>query len=146
MADLIPPHGGVKTAVNRTVSSDRAAEFVKEVASLTALLVSDADLSSVYRMGDGGLSPLTGPMVKDVYDRVLKDAHIVVEGKKYSWTIPISLPVEASLASSLKTGQRVKLTGSSGKTVGALRIDSIFPYDKAAYIKSVYQTERTDHP
>src|SRR5919204_453300 len=29
------------------------------------LAVSDADLSSLYRIGDGGLSPLVGPMVGD---------------------------------------------------------------------------------
>jgi sulfate adenylyltransferase len=43
-------------------------------------------------------------------------------------------------------GQRVRLTDSSNNTVGVLSIESIFPYDKQAYIKGVYQTERTDHP
>ncbi len=146
MKDLIPPHGGLETPVNRTVPTERQAEFQKEIASLTALPVSDADLSSVYRIGDGALSPLVGAMVNEVYGQVLRDANITHEGRKYAWTIPISLPVEKSLASSLKTGQRVRLTNSAGKTVGALRIESIFPWDKAAYIESVYQTKRTDHP
>ena len=146
MADLIAPHGGLKTPVNRTVAADSIEAFKKEVASLKALPVSDADLSSVYRIGDGGLSPLTGPMTKAVYDQVLKDANIDYNGKKYAWTIPISLPVSKDLAGSIKTGERVKLVNGAGETVGALTVQDIFPYDKAAYIEGVYQTKRTDHP
>jgi len=146
MKDLIPPHGGLASPMNRTVPADRIADFEKEAEGLTALPVSDADLSSVYRIGDGGLSPLVGPMVKEEYDQVLRDANITRNGKKYAWTIPISLPVDKDLAGSIKVGQKVRLTNSAGKTVGTLRVESIFPWDKAAYIKSVYQTERTDHP
>lgn len=146
MPDLIPPHGGLTEPVNRTVPADRVQEFSKEVASLRSLPVSDADLSSVYRIGDGGLSPLTGPMVKAVYEQVLRDVNMDHGGRKYAWSIPISLPVTRDLASTLKVGQRVRLANSAGKTVGALLIEDIFPWDKAAYIESVYQTKRTDHP
>jgi sulfate adenylyltransferase len=38
------------------------------------------------------------------------------------------------------------LTDSAGRAVGCLRVDDIFPYDKMAYLESVYQTKRTDHP
>ncbi|UCD29474.1 MAG: sulfate adenylyltransferase [Planctomycetota bacterium] len=146
MADLIPPHGGLRAPINRTVPPQREAEFKKEIESLTALPVSDADLSSVYRLGDGGLSPLTGPMVKEVYDKVLDDVCIENDGKKYAWAIPISLPVTKDLTSSLKVGRRVRLVDSQGNNVGALRIDDIFTWDKLAYLESVYQTKRLDHP
>lgn len=146
MPDLIPPHGGLKEPVNRTVPADRIQEFTQEAASLPAVPVSDADLSSVYRIGDGGLSPLTGLMVKTVYDQVLRDVNIDHDGRKYAWAIPISLPVTRDLASSLKVGQRVRLTNSAGQTVGTMLVEDIFPWDKPAYIESVYQTKRTDHP
>jgi len=146
MPDLIPPHGGLTEPMNRTVPADRVQEFSEEVASLPSLPVSDADLSSVYRIGDGGLSPLTGPMVRAVYDQVLRDVNIDHDGRKYAWAIPISLPATKDLASTLKLGQRVRLTNSAGETVGALQVEDIFPWDKAAYIESVYQTKRTDHP
>ncbi len=146
MPDLIPPHGGLKEPVNRTVPADRIQEFCREVASLSALPVSDADLSSVYRIGDGGLSPLTGPMVKTVYDQVLRDVTLSRNGTKYAWSIPISLPATRELASTLTVGRRVRLTNSTSQTVGALRVDDVFPWDKSAYLESVYQTRRTDHP
>jgi sulfate adenylyltransferase len=146
MPDLIAPHGGLTSPVNRTVSPDRERDFRKEIASLSALPVSDADLSSVYRLGDGGLSPLNGPMVKEVYDRVLADVNIVVNGKKYAWAIPISLPATKDVAGGLKPGTRVRLVNSGGEAVGSLRVDDVFPWDKPGYIKSVYQTDRLDHP
>ncbi len=146
MAELIQPHGGLSEPVDRTVPEDRREAFLAEAAGLTALPVSDADLSTVYRIGDGGLSPLTGPMNRDVYEKVLAEGCIEREGKKYAWTIPLSLPVSKELGESLESGQRVRLVNTAGDTVGVLTIGDVFPWDKAAYIKGVYLTDRTDHP
>ncbi len=146
MPDLIPPHGGLTEPVNRTVPAEREAEFRREAAGLPALAVSDADLSSVYRTGDGGLSPLTGPMVESVYDQVLRDANITRNGKKYAWTIPISLPAGREEAGVLRAGRRVRLANSGGETVGILTVEDVFGWDKTAYVEGVYQTKRTDHP
>jgi sulfate adenylyltransferase len=33
-----------------------------------------------------------------------------------------------------------------GEVIGDLDIDSVYAWDKPAYLKSVYGTERTDHP
>ena len=88
---LIAPHGGLSEPVNRMVAD---VETVLSAANgLTRVPVSDADLSSVYRFGDGGLSPLTGPMDAQTYHRVLDESVIEVAGKRYAWTIPISLPI-----------------------------------------------------
>src|ERR1700731_350656 len=110
MSDLIPPHGGLSEPVNRTVPLAEAADFAKHAASLKKIPVSDADLSSLYRFGDRGLSPLTGPMDKAAFDRVLNEEIIAVGGKSYAWTIPISFPVDKALAASVKPGETVALT------------------------------------
>src|SRR5687768_5218145 len=102
MADLIAPHGGVSEPVDRTVPASETAAFTKEAAALTKVPISDADLSSLYRFGDGGLSPLTGPMTGEVFNRVLDEEVIVSNGKQYAWTIPISFPVDKSQATTLK--------------------------------------------
>jgi len=146
MADLIPPHGGLTEPVNRTVAADRIDAFKSEAAGLAKVPVSDADLSTVYRFGDGGLSPLIGPMDAATYDRVLDEACIEHDGKKYAWTIPLSLPVTSDLASSLSKGDRVALTNSAGEDVAILDVTDVFAWDKARYLKSVYGTDRTDHP
>jgi len=146
MSDLIPVHGGLAQPVDRTVSANRVADFRQEAASLTAVRIDDADLSSVYRFGDGGLSPLTGPMTKDQWHESLDSGTLTNNGNAYAWTIPISLPIAADEASSLKVGQKVQLRSSAGELVGTLAISDIFPYEKDKYLKHVYQTERTDHP
>jgi sulfate adenylyltransferase len=146
MPDLIPPHGGLSEPVDRTMPAGQIAEFTKQAASLKKVPVSDADLSSLYRFGDGGLSPLTGPMDGATYNKVLDDEVIVRNGKAYAWTIPISFPVVKATAGLVKTGESVALVNSRNEVIATLRISDIFNWDKPKYLKSVYQTERTDHP
>ncbi len=146
MSSLVPPHGGLTEPVCRTVEPDAQEEFATRAASLAKVPVSDADLSTVYRLGDGGLSPLTGPMDSATYNRVLDEAVIERDGKLYAWTIPLALPVAEATASSLKAGQEVALTNTGGEVVATLAVSDIFPWDKPRYLKSVYLTERTDHP
>src|SRR4030081_1954339 len=126
MKDLIPPHGGLTEPVQCTVAQEEAADFRKLGATLPRLPISDADLSSLYRLGDGGLSPLTGPMDRATYDRVLDEEVILQGGKKYAWTIPISFPVAAELAQTLKTGETVALVNSKDEVVGTLTISDLF--------------------
>src|SRR5213079_2175211 len=99
MPDLIAPHGGVAEPINRTAA-------MLDPLSSDQIPVSDADLSTLYRIADGGLSPLLGPMVKEEYDRVLGEEVIVRNGKKYAWTIPLAFPVEEAKAKHLHPGDR----------------------------------------
>ena len=146
MPDLIPPHGGLTEPVSLTVPADEVERFRAEAARLPKVPVSDADLSSVYRFGDGGLSPLTGPMDEATYQRVLDECVIDRGGERYAWTIPIAFPVTAELARKLARGQTVALANSAGAVVATLAISDVYPWDKTKYLKSVYGTERTDHP
>ncbi len=146
MADLIGVHGGLKQPVNRTVPAGEVDSFKAQAANLAKVPVSDADLSTVYRFGDGALSPLIGPMDSATYNQVLDKGFIVHEGEQYAWTIPLSLPVTRELAAKLSTGGQVALTNTAGEIVATLDISDIFQWDKPKYIKSVYLTERTDHP
>jgi sulfate adenylyltransferase len=146
MPDLIPPHGGLTEPVSCTVPAGEIDAFKSEAAGLTKIPVSDADLSTVYRFGDGALSPLTGPMDKKTFDRVLDESVIEHNGKLYAWTIPLSFPVTADLARQLKAGQRAALTNSQGEAVAIVDVSDVFEWDKPRYIKSVYLTDRTDHP
>jgi sulfate adenylyltransferase len=146
MPDLIPPHGGLTEPVSCTVPPDAEAAFRTEAARLASIPVSDADLSSVYRFGDGGLSPLTGPMDEATYHRVLDEAGIEHGGRRYAWTIPLGLPVTPALAGTLERGRPVALTNGTGERVAILAVSDVYRWDKAKYLRAVYGTERTDHP
>jgi sulfate adenylyltransferase len=58
--------------------------FLREAASLPPVRVSRADLSTVYRIADGALSPLEGPMKQAVWRRALEEAVIEAGGKRYA--------------------------------------------------------------
>ncbi len=167
MTSLVPPHGGLTEPVCRTVAAEAIDGFLTRAKTLPQVPVSDADLSTVYRLGDGGLSPLTGPMDSATYRRVLDESVIEHAGKRYAWTIPLALPVTEELAHQLRPGQQAALVTeertphaprevdpSTGlplaereeHIVAVLDITDVYPWDKKKYLRCVYLTERTDHP
>jgi sulfate adenylyltransferase len=146
MADLIAPHGGLAEPVCRTVPADQVEAFKAEAVALPRVPVSSADLSSVYRFADGTLSPLTGPMCSKTYHRVLEESVIESNGALYAWTIPIAFPITADLAKTIKAGQKVALTSPAGEVVATLDVSDVYPWPKLKYLKSVYLTDRIDHP
>jgi sulfate adenylyltransferase len=146
MVDLIPPHGGLSEPINRTVPDAAIADFLAEAQRLPQVPVSDADLSTVYRFGDGALSPLVGPMDSQTYQRVLEESVIEHQGAKYAWTIPLSLPVTTETARRVGPGQKVALVNRARQIVAVLEVSDVFPWDKQQYLRQVYLTDRTDHP
>ena len=146
MTQLVPAHGGLSEPVCCTVPDDKIDAFLAAAQSLTKVPVSDADLSTVYRFGDGALSPLTGPMDSATYNRVLEESVIENNGKLYAWTIPISLPISEAVAGKVSAGEKVALVNSAGDIIATLEINDVFAYDKQKYLSAVYLTDRTDHP
>lgn len=146
MSDLIAVHGGLREPLDLSIPESEHRDVVAEAKTLEQIPVSDADLSTVYRFGDGALSPLTGPMDGKTYERVLSDSVIEHGGRAYAWTIPLSLPVTADLAAKLRAGQKTALVDKAGNIVGTLVVEDVFPWDKLRYLEAVYGTKRTDHP
>ncbi len=148
MPDLVLVHGGLTEPVNRIVPPDQVAAFQAEAAKLSRVPVSDADLSTVYRFGDGALSPLTGPMDSATYNRVLDESVIEHDGKLYAWTIPLSLPVTGRAGRAARSrARRSRWSNSAGEIVATLDDQRRLRVGQAASTSSsVYLTERTDHP
>ena len=84
MADLIAPHGGLSEPLNLTVPAGEIDGFLAAAAKLPQVPVSDADLSTVYRFGDGALSPLTGPVDSKTFNQILEHGYIENNGKRYA--------------------------------------------------------------
>ncbi|MEM6675578.1 MAG: sulfate adenylyltransferase [Planctomycetota bacterium] len=136
-----PVHGGLDRPVDRIDSS--AADGA---ASLAKIDVHEVDRTTLYRVADGTLSPLEGPMARADYDSVLGAKAIERGGKKWAWTIPIILPVTDAEAGACADGAKVALA-FEGEVFGVLEVDGgAFDWDKAAFIEAVYGTDRTDHP
>jgi len=146
MADLIQPHGGMNEPICRTVPPEQVDEFRAAAADLNQVPVSAADVSTLYRIGDGTLSPLIGPMNRETYERVLEECVVAHDDRLWAWTIPLSLPVTAAVAAGLSPDSTVALIDPAGDVVATLEIDDVFEWDKPQYLQCVYGTERTDHP
>ena len=142
-ANISPVHGGLPRPVNRVEPSERV--LWSQWKGLTPIEVNDVDRTTLYRIGDGTLSPLTGPMSKQDYDSVLAKGAIERGGKLWAWTIPIILPVTDEEAAKIEAGKEIALA-QDGKVFGKLRVKDVYDWDKAAFIKGVYGTDRTDHP
>ncbi|NOY26698.1 MAG: sulfate adenylyltransferase [Oligoflexia bacterium] len=143
---LVPVHGGLDQLVDRVLPWSKRKSLVAEAADMPKIRVSDADLSAVYRYSDGTLSPLDGPMDEEDWNHVLDTHSIVRGGTPYAWAIPMALPLTDAEAALIKPGQHAALVNEAGDVVGVLRVGSVYAWDKARYIKSVYGTDRTDHP
>jgi sulfate adenylyltransferase len=114
-ADLVPVHGGLDELVDRTVPLSGRKALTEEAAKLPSARVARADLATVYRIGDGALSPLEGPMGAEAWNRVLDERVIVSRGKRYAWTIPLALPLEDSEAAAISSGGSVALRDGTSR-------------------------------
>ncbi len=144
--DLVPVHGGLREPVDRVVPLSQRARFVAEAEKLPTLQVNRADLSTVYRLGDGTLSPLEGPMNAESWHRVLDEGVVLSEGGRYAWGIPLSLPATDAEAASLAPGAAAAVRDAAGGVVAILEDLDVFDWDKIKYVKGVYGTDRFDHP
>jgi len=137
---MIPVHGGRQQPVDRITR-----DATQNVAGLAQVEVNEVDRTTLYRIADGTLSPLTGPMGSADYSEVLNSAAIVRNGQRWAWTIPIVLPVTDSEAASLRHGERVALI-HAGQVFGTLTVGDVYDWDKANFVQTIYRTDRTDHP
>jgi len=144
-SDLVPVHGG-GDLVDRVIPLSERARFLAGAEKLPSLRVSRADLSTVYRIADGALSPLTGPMRETVYHQVLDERCIRHEGRKLAWTIPLALPVSDDEAAHLERGGAAAVRNEAGEIVGVVDDLEVYDWDKAKTVEKVYGTDRFDHP
>lgn len=146
MTHLVPFHGGLQEPVNRLVPDSEIDGFTAAAKDLPRITVKESDRSTVDRIADGVLTPLTGFMDEDVFNGVLDTMTIESGSKRYVWGIPLSLPVTDEEKASLAVGGKAAMVDEEGNLLGTIDVSSIFDWDKARYNKGVYGTDRTDHP
>jgi len=144
--DLVPVHGGLAEPVDRVIPLSERKKFLGEAERLPRLRVSKADVSTLHRIADGTLSPLEGPMNREVFEGVLEEQRIMVGGKPWAWGIPLAFPATDEEATRLSRGGSAALCEESGGVVGILDDLEVFAWDKARYVERVYRTARMDHP
>jgi sulfate adenylyltransferase len=144
---ISPVHGGLARPVNRIEPRERVNHPAWR--KLPTIEVNENDRTTLQRIADGSLSPLTGPMGLADYRSVLDRGAIERGGKLWAWTIPIVLPITDAEAAKCVPGQEIGLVHqgeSDGEVIGKLRVQEVFSWDKSEFVRIVYGTERVDHP
>ena len=140
---LAPVHGGLFKPVNRIEPRDRV--NYPAWRKLPAIAVHESDRTSLYRIADGTLSPLNGPMSQAEYRTSLEHGAIERGGVRWAWTIPTVLPVTDDEAAQCTVGREVGLH-FSGDVFGKLRVKDVYDWDKAEFVKRICGPSQVDQP
>jgi sulfate adenylyltransferase len=127
---LIAPHGGELVS--------RVGDRPDGVESLEVLTLSPRELADLDMIASGALSPLTGFMGEDDYQRVVEDL-------KLSSGLPWALPVTLAAAAAPK-GDRVALADGNGRLLATLDVSGVYGYDKQVEAERCFRTTEDAHP
>ena len=137
----ISPHGG--TLVDRVLRGVLREAALERAAGLRRITLNPVSISDLELIAVGAFSPLTGFMGRAIYESVLDDMRLP---NGLAWTIPITLPVSAEVAASLKEGEELALCEPGGLILGIMELAEKYEYDKEREAEKVYRTTETKHP
>ncbi|MGF1575017.1 MAG: sulfate adenylyltransferase [Cyanophyceae cyanobacterium] len=138
---LIQPHGG--SLVQRVASPTERDAIKEHFPQWVQITLSERAQSDLEMIAIGGFSPLTGFMGKADYDSVVNTMRLA---NGLPWSIPITLPVDPSVADGLAIGQQIGLVSAAGSPLGVLHLSEKFTYDKEQEAQQVYGTTEVAHP
>ena len=138
---LIAPHGG--ELVLNMASEQEQAELRDRARSLPQVEVGSRQLADLEMLAIGAYSPLRGFMTRADYLGSVNDMHL---SNGLPWSVPITLPVSAEQAESLKEGMQIALVNAHGALQAVMTIEEKFGYDKEHEASKVYRTTEEAHP
>ena len=127
---LIRPHGGELV--------DRTGERPADLESLETLTLTPRELSDLDMLACGALSPLTGFMGGEDYERVLEEMRLA---SGLAWALPVCLALDAA-----PRGDRLALADAEGRPVAVLEVEEVFRYDKEREAERCFRTRDDAHP
>ncbi len=138
---LIAPHGG--ELVLNMASEQEQAELRDRARSLPQVEVGSRQLADLEMLAIGAYSPLRGFMTRADYLGSVDAMHL---SNGLPWSVPITLPVGAEQAESLKEGMQIALVNAHGALQAVMTIEEKFGYDKEHEASKVYRTTEEAHP
>jgi len=136
----ISPHGGV--LVDRVLRGE-VREAVRERAQgLLRVPLSPMNLSDLELIATGAFSPLTGFMLREDYEQVVREMRLA---SGLLWSIPVTLPVSEEQAGEIQEGHEVALCEEE-RVLAVMTVEEKYPYDKKLESQEVYRTTEEAHP
>jgi len=138
VTDSIPsPHGN--KLIDRFVVSDK-----KNMQDMYTLQVSNELRNDIENIADGIFSPLEGFVGDDDFQSIVKRGRL---SNGLAWTVPIILDADEQEARNIKDTGEIALAAADGEEKFAiLHVEEVYPFDKIACAKSIYQTDDIKHP
>jgi sulfate adenylyltransferase len=127
---LIRPHGGELV--------ERMGERPEGVEGLETVRLTSRELSDLDMLASGALSPLTGFMGREDYERILEEMRL---SSGLPWALPVCLAVEQAPAQ-----ERIALADQAGRLLAALDVEEVYSYDKEREAEKAFRTTDGDHP
>jgi sulfate adenylyltransferase len=129
-AHLIRPHGGELV--------ERAGEKPDGVEQLETIRLTSRELSDLDMLASGALSPLTGFMGREDYERVVEEMRLA---GGLAWALPVCLALERP-----PSGDRIALADEAGRALAVLDVEEVFEYDKEREAERCFRTTDQAHP
>jgi sulfate adenylyltransferase len=135
--------GSINFLTARLMPTVQREAALQEAQRLPQLVLSPLSISDVELLAIGAVTPLTGFLTHDDYERVVSEMRLT---NGQVWSIPLTLPVDREFADSIKAGQRIALTEPDGHILAIMTVQEKFGYDKAREAREVFGTEEDKHP
>ncbi len=137
MIGSIPsPHGN--KLIDRFVVSDK-----KNIQDMYTLQVSNELRNDIQNIADGIFSPLEGFVGEDDFQSIVKRGRL---SNGLAWTVPIILDADEQQAHNIKDAGDIVLAADGNEKFAILHVEEVYPFDKIACAKSIYQTNDIKHP
>lgn len=141
---LPEPHGG--RLVDQTLAPAASERRRSEAAALPSVRLSEEAAFDLEKIAVGAYSPLTGFQGSADLEAILERGRLA-DGTP--WSLPILLPqppTEAIGPRGPEIGDEVLLEAPSGRPIGLLRLEEVYPIPKARVAERVYGTTDPAHP
>ncbi len=141
MSKLIAPHGG--RLINRILTGDARRKAMDKAESLKKITLNTREIADLEMIANGAFSPLEGFVNSKEYESILHSMHL---SNGLPWTIPITLSVSKEGKGKISANDELTMVDISGKMLGILRVEEIYPADKKREALQVYGTDDENHP
>ena len=127
MSQLVPPHGA--TSINALLLPEtQRADDTARAEKLKQVPLGSREMSDVFMLAMGAYTPLDGFMGHDDWRGVCQDMKLA-DGT--FWPIPITLPVDAELASSINLEEEIALVDAeTGAVLAIMEVREKYEIDK----------------
>ena len=143
MVKLVEPHGGKGLKPLLLVGEELARER-EHAKGLKQVPVSSREVGDLIMLGIGGFTPLDGFMTHADWEGVC-DGMRMTSG--LFWPIPITLSVNADMASSINEGMDIALVDPErNEILATMAVTEKYTIDKSHEAMLVFKTTDLEHP